>query len=544
MPGPVELIPVHEYHQRSKHRLTAYAAGPEVLDWDDQPEAFRWFEGASRIDLPLLADEVEAAFVDVYRPERALSERSAFACLAILLERALGLAAWKSYGDSRWALRCNPSSGNLHPTELYVITAGLTGLVAGVYHYLSRDHQLEQRCQLDPRRMASCLPGGSLLVALSSVHWREAWKYGERAYRYCQHDCGHAIAALAYAAAPLGYSLRLLDTWGDEDIAAVAGLDRAQDFAGAEREHPDVMLLLEPGTGGVVNPDVAALAAQAVEAVWYGQANCLSVRHSHHWPVVDEIAAACRKPVTAALSAEILPHRPQPLSSDCTERAMTLFLRRRSAQQFDGRTSITGRMLYRMLDMTLPRPDVVPWSALPLETRIHLVLFVHRVEGLKPGLYLFCRDPGKLDRLRAGLIRPEFQWRKVPDCPLRPPLYSLVSANCRNAAATLSCHQSIAGDSAFSVVMLAEFDAVLEAGNWMYRQLYWEAGMLGQVFYLEAEAAGVSGTGIGCFFDDAVHETLGIKDTRLQSLYHFTVGGALVDERLTTWPPYYHLDRG
>jgi hypothetical protein len=78
----------------------------------------------------------------------------------------------------------------------------------------------------------------------------------------------------------------------------------------------------------------------------------------------------------------------------------------------------------------------------------------------------------------------------------------------------------------------------------MYRQLYWEAGMLGQVFYLEAEAAGVSGTGIGCFFDDAVHETLGIKDTRLQSLYHFTVGGALVDERLTTWPPYYHLDRG
>jgi hypothetical protein len=197
-----------------------------------------------------------------------------------------------------------------------------------------------------------------------------------------------------------------------------------------------------------------------------------------------------------------------------------------------------------MLDMTLPRPDVVPWSALPWETRIHLVLFVHRVEGLKPGLYLFCRDPGKLDRLRAGLIRPEFQWRKVPDCPLRPPLYSLVSANCRNAAATLSCHQSIAGDSAFSVVMLAEFDAVLEAGNWMYRQLYWEAGMLGQVFYLEAEAAGVSGTGIGCFFDDAVHETLGIKDTRLQSLYHFTVGGALVDERLTTWPPYYHLDRG
>ena len=39
-----------------------------------------------------------------------------------------------------------------------------------------------------------------LLVVLSSIHWREAWKYGERAYRYCQHDAGHAIAATRYAA--------------------------------------------------------------------------------------------------------------------------------------------------------------------------------------------------------------------------------------------------------------------------------------------------------------------------------------------------------
>jgi hypothetical protein len=67
--------------------------------------------------------------------------------------------------------------------------------------------------------------------------------------------------------------------------------------------------------------------------------------------------------------------------------------------------------------------------------------------------------------------------------------------------------------------------------------------MIGQVLYLEAEAADVSATGIGCYFDDAVHELLGIGDTRLQSLYHFTVGGALVDNRLVTTPPYSHLER-
>ena len=37
----------------------------------------------------------------------------------------------------------------------------------------------------------------------------------------------------------------------------------------------------------------------------------------------------------------------------------------------------------------------------------------------------------------------------------------------------------------------------------MYRRLFWECGLIGQVLYLEAEAAGVRGTGIGCFYDDA-----------------------------------------
>jgi nitroreductase len=58
------------------------------------------------------------------------------------------------------------------------------------------------------------------VVALTGIHWREAWKYGLRAYRYCQHDCGHAIAAVAYAAAALGWRARLLADWGDDELFA------------------------------------------------------------------------------------------------------------------------------------------------------------------------------------------------------------------------------------------------------------------------------------------------------------------------------------
>jgi hypothetical protein len=54
----------------------------------------------------------------------------------------------------------------------------------------------------------------------------------------------------------------------------------------------------------------------------------------------------------------------------------------------------------------------------------------------------------------------------------------------------------------------------------------------------EAEAAGVRATGIGCFFDDPVHQVFGFRDLTFQSLYHFTIGGPLDDPRLTTLPPY------
>jgi nitroreductase len=107
----------------------------------------------------------------------------------------------------------------------------------------------------------------------------------------------------------------------------------------------------------------------------------------------------------------------------------------------------------------------------------------------------------------------------------------------------VSCHQEIAGDSAFAVAMVARFKERIASAAAAYRRLYWECGMIGQVLYLEAEARGLRGTGIGCFFDDPVHELLGIKNLSNQSLYHFTVGHPIEDTRLATLPAYHHLER-
>jgi hypothetical protein len=134
--------------------------------------------------------------------------------------------------------------------------------------------------------------------------------------------------------------------------------------------------------------------------------------------------------------------------------------------------------------------------------------------------------------------RKEFIWERVEACPEHIPLVSLVKANGQKLAGTLSCHQGIAAHSCFSLGMLAEFDDALAQGPWMYRQLFWQAGVLGQVLYLEAESCGLRGTGIGCYFDDEVHSILGIEGKKLQSLYHFTVGKPITDNRISTLPPY------
>ncbi len=339
---------VLSYHERSKHRPERYAAGPDALDWDAQPNPFREFCGAPRIRLPLIADTLTTGFDDLHAPNSIPLQPFTLDNISALLELAFGLSAWKQYGPDRWAVRCNPSSGNLHPTEAYVIAQKIDGLEDGVYHYLSRDHLLEQRGKF----AASNSTQATVQIGLSSIFWREAWKYGERAFRYCQLDTGHAIGALRYAAAALGWDLHVKNC-SHQELAHYLGLDRDSDFKGAEREEAE--LLLEITTGQIV----ADLSMEPEQ--WCGQANILDAHPMYRWPVIDEVAEASRKPSTTLASCKPAENYPALRRNAETPnrdiRAATLIRQRRSAQRFDAKfiQDLTG--FYRMLDALLPRPN-------------------------------------------------------------------------------------------------------------------------------------------------------------------------------------------
>ena len=269
------------------------------------------------------------------------------------------------------------------------------------------------------------------------------------------------------------------------------------------------------------------------KARWHGRANRLSREHVR-WPDIDAIHRVTHKPLTQEPAAPARVALPSPAAAALDLSFAEIARQRRSAVDFDGTTAIAAVALFAMLDCLMVRRDAPPWNALPHPILVHPALMVHRVDGLDPGLYMFLRDPATLPGLK-GSMRPEWLWQKTG--PEHLPLYLLLPFDLRDAAKLICCHQDIAADSCFALGMLAQFEAAMRE-PWRYRHLFWECGMLGQVLYLEAEAAGVRSTGIGCFFDDPVHDVLGLRGHAFQSLYHFTVGKPVEDTRLMTEPGY------
>lgn len=191
------------------------------------------------------------------------------------------------------------------------------------------------------------------------------------------------------------------------------------------------------------------------------------------------------------------------------------------------------------------------------------------------------------------------------------PLLRLVGGDTQALARSVCCHQAVASDACFAAAMLADLgtalglrrqtavpaaaaaavaasqaegvtsttsiDAASSASRPLaagagYASVHWEAGVLGQALYLEAEALGLSATGLGCFFDDAVNRLVNVThesdaaaaacvaaslmepsennftaaesssaefENHFQAVYCFAVGkGGAVDPRLTAQPAY------
>src|SRR5258706_7179617 len=298
-----------EYHNATKHTPESVRRAARPLDWANMPDPFRHYEGTPLIDLPADPPAPQATALDVLRGApcpRVIEDSIEF--LSQLLFYSASISATKvAPSGYRYALRVNPSSGNLHPTEFHF------GSPRGRFHYRVSSHMLEQRSAED------C---GPLNFLLTTVAWREAWKYGNRAYRYCLLDAGHAWQALALAAQALGCEAVAIGQF-DDDAAAAA-------FRLAEDEWPILRIRLlhapEP--------------APARERWWAGGTPNRLSDHPVAHPLIDCVHAATkilapdpvRTVAVQASSAEGL----GPLFGDVVRR-------RRSDLDFEGQSARISR---------------------------------------------------------------------------------------------------------------------------------------------------------------------------------------------------------
>ena len=512
------LQTVFQYHETTKHSQQRYARSLGYMDWATQPDPFRDYRGTEIVKLPLAMENTTPPYhlLDDDLPSAPLVIES----ISQLLQFSMGIAAHKESGGNSWAVRCNASSGNLHPTETYIVLPPVLkeqNNKTTVYHYAPKDHVLESLATLETSFWEE-LPEQSFIIGLSGISWREVWKYGERAFRYTQLDAGHAWQSIVVSAKMLGWKITRLDSVSDDDISTLLGLGQKDRFF--ETENPDMLFVVSPEkTESSLN--VQAL-VDSMPLRFDGVANKLS-QSMQEWDIIPAIedATSSMQIAQAETSQEKVIREPSQESKD-------VVLNRRSIHVMQKESSLISKeQFHLMLKSVGTSLDLKDNSA-------HLLLFVHRVQDYQPGLYILIRNDRDTQDLKSQM-HTAFIWGKTDLYNL----YFLEGRDAQMASKSISCSQDIASDGAFSLGMLCNFSQQLQTfGSHRYKELYWECGMIGQQLYLEATSMGLSGTGIGCFLDDMMHNMIGLKDNRFQILYHFTVGRGHVDSRIMTKPAY------
>ncbi len=469
------------------------------------PDPFRHYEGVPVLDLLAAPPSPALPALDVLRGLSGTTPaQDGLTFLSQLLFYCASISASKIVPatGNRYALRVNPSSGNLHPTEFHFLTQGLTDWADGLYHYRPSSHMAEQRAlgNLELQLADSSAP---IVFVLTSIAWREAWKYRSRSYRYCLHDIGHAWQALTLAARAMGCDTFAAGEFPDNEVAQLCHLH--------EDEWP--MLIVELRGGSIPVQETAPVHEPDFREIHGGEANQLS-KEKTTYKLIDEIHEATKLGDTLRLSTRFSAVDPTPVGTgeiklappaSSTRPFGEVTRRRRSALDFlGGEQSMLLTQLSAILDAAT-QPLIADFAATHF---VQLYLYVHRVDGLEPGVYRLWAERAELECIKSG--------------------------DQRVAAAGLSLGQQLAGNACVALSMIGDLDRATRAyGDRGYRYVHFEAGAIGHRLYLAAEAFGLGATGIGAFYDEEVHRYLNLTPAEGRVVYHFAIGHPVPDFRVS-----------
>jgi SagB-type dehydrogenase family enzyme len=462
------------YHEATKHSWESVRRRARFLDWDNEPRPFKVYEAdLPRLELPdppPTGVPAVAAIGARAGPGPAAPDLTA---LARLLRLGAGVRRTVRFpGGEEIHFRTYASAGARYPVEVYAACGELEGIGAGLYHFDPSGPALVRLREGDPRGHLVRATAGEeavarapVVLALTGIPWRTAWKYTERGYRHLFWDAGTMLANVLALAAASGLPARVVLGFDDADVEALLGVD-------GRREFP--LCLVAVGEGAPVAPAGAPpeplglrvrrlspreLTFEAIAAV-----------HGAGRLGASEVAAWRARPAGPPAGPASLDEPPDPLEE--------VIARRGSARRF-APGAVPARVLRAVLRLAtagIPT-DLAPEGSMPIRP----FLIANEVEGAGPGAYAF--EEGELRLLRRGEFRAH--------------------------AGFLCLEQPLGAEAAATHFLLADLDGILAAlGDRGYRVAQLAGGIVAGRMYLGAYAHRVGATAL-TFYDDEVARFLG-----------------------------------
>ncbi|MCX7994789.1 MAG: SagB/ThcOx family dehydrogenase [candidate division WOR-3 bacterium] len=179
-------------------------------------------KGGEMIDLP------SPQFTNVSLEECIKKRRSIrdFENKELTLQQISNLL-WSAQGitDSVRELRAVPSAGATYPLELFIAKKD------GLFRYIPNGHKLKKEQEADLRKDIAraalnqmFIADAGLVIIITAVYRRTAWRYGERAYRYINNEVGHCAQNIHLEAVALGLGSVPVGAFDDERIKKILKL--------------------------------------------------------------------------------------------------------------------------------------------------------------------------------------------------------------------------------------------------------------------------------------------------------------------------------
>ena len=477
---------VLNYHRATNHSVESVQANNLTLDFSNLPRTYKLYRRLETVPLPdTQVASTLPALKALSTQQRSLQTESLprLEDLAVILKLSAGITKWLTVPNGKMAFRAASCTGAMYNIELYVICTELEGLPAGVYQYGVHDNALRRIRSGDFRGVLTDatafdenVANAPVTIVYTSVFWRNAWKYQERAYRHAFWDGGTILANSLALAAGRDLPATVITGFVDDSLNRVIDVDGVKEAS---------LFLLPIGYA----PTLYASALPApqrlnLEILPYSpqEINYPLIHSAHLWTSftstseaeqwrtaeVSALQSAPKGDLTPLAIASTASHPQKPIEE--------VILQRGSTRRFQG-SPISYTDLSTMLAATTlgVKGDYIKEVGASLND---IYLIVNAVDGLSSGTYTYHPSTQELELLCEGEFREE--------------------------AGHLGLNQALAHDAAVNVYFMADLEAVTrDLGSRGYRAAQLDASTTAGRLYLAAYSLGLGASGL-TFFDDEV----------------------------------------